>query len=85
MDFEKVWQSILAHAGDTFAIANGETFTYTAFPNYIICSRALTRNLSRKNFEKAYNTLGKVTPTEFNRTIQGSSYVKAILTDARIG
>ena len=82
-DFEAIWQAVLSHAGETFHIPSGP-FTYTAHGWYIISSRALTRKLTRSNFENACRIMNSVTPTVFSRTIIGSSYVKAILNDPRI-
>lgn len=81
--FEPIWQSILAHAGETFYISKGP-FTYTAHGSYIVSSRAASAKLSRGNFEKAYQSMNLLAPSEFSRKIIGSSYVKAILTDSRI-
>lgn len=82
-DFESIWQAILSHAGETFYIPKGP-FTYTAHGWYIISSRALSRKLTRSNFETALRIMDRVSPTAFNKTIIGSSYVKAILNDPRI-
>ncbi len=83
--FERIWQAILAHEGETFyTLGRRLEFTYQVFPDEIVCSRAKTWRLTKSNFEKAYECIDTVTATEFSKTIMGSSYVKAILKDSRI-
>jgi hypothetical protein len=83
MSFDAVWQNILIHADQKFQTATGLSFTYQAHNSYIKPSRA-NQNISRSDFEKAYELCPLQGPGQIAKLVRGSAYVYAILTDSRI-
>jgi hypothetical protein len=83
MPFDALWANIRAHAGQDFQTTTGLAFTYEAHEGYIKPSRA-NQNISRSDFEKAYELVPLRNPGQISKLVRGSAYVYAILTDPRI-
>jgi hypothetical protein len=83
MPFDELWNNIRAHAGEEFQTATGRPFTYEAHEGYIKPNRA-EQNISRSDFEKAYDLAPLQNPGQISKVVRGPSYVYAILTDPRI-
>jgi hypothetical protein len=83
MPFDSLWKNIRIHAGEEFQTLTGLPFTYEAHDGYIIPSRA-NQNISRSDFEKAYELVPLQSPGQIVKLVRGSAYVYAILTDPRI-
>lgn len=81
--FDAIWQRIVDAAGQQFKTASGLAFTFELKGNVLRTSRT-EYNLSRKQFEKAWELLPSATRSELNGLIRGPSYVIAILTDPRV-
>ncbi len=81
--FDSIWQKIVECQGLQFGTASGLTFTYQVTGLTVRPSRT-DYNLSRSNFEKAWDLLPSATRTQLNDIVRGPSYVVAILKDARI-
>lgn len=81
--FDEVWNNILFNEGNIFHTIKGLEFTYRINNNILIPSRT-DHNIPRSDIRKAYHMLPLGGPGEINHTIQGPSYVWAILNDARI-
>jgi hypothetical protein len=82
MEFDRVWQNIVDHAGKDFRQKTGRTFTYTLDGNAVRPSTT-NRRLPRSEFEKAYQRAPLSGPGRL-QDLQGPSYLWAILTDERI-
>ncbi|MCI5754266.1 MAG: hypothetical protein MR033_06595 [Clostridiales bacterium] len=84
MDFEKIWNNIVFHQGQTFYKISGQPFTYHADDSAIIPDCAKQR-LTKANFAKcAEDIVGSAGPGAFSNSVRGASYVWAILNDNRI-
>ncbi len=83
MPFDALWENIEAHAGEEFHTVTGLPFTYEAPEDYTTPSRA-KQNISRSDFEKAYELVPLRNPKQIVDLIRGPAYVYAMLTDARI-
>lgn len=83
MPFDALWRNIQAHAGQEFQTVTELAFTYEAHEGYIKPSRA-NQNISRSDFEKAYELVPLQSPGQIANIVRGSAYVYAILTDPRI-
>lgn len=87
MDFETVWKSIKEHEGEVFTTIRGLPFTYEVIDDdYLIIYREgkpIKAKLTSGNFYRAFQ-FDWESDTAFNKSIIGSSYVKAILYDDRI-
>ncbi len=82
--FDAIWQRIVAAAGQQFTTASGLPFTFAVNENALRPSRT-EYNLSRSEFEKAWQLLPSTTRSKLNnRAIRGPSYVIAILSDPRV-
>jgi hypothetical protein len=82
--FEAIWSKIIANAGKPFFTGGRHLeFSYKIRNDSIISSRAQTTLLTKDNFKNAYSIMNTVNPTEFNKKIVGSSYVKAILNEVK--
>jgi hypothetical protein len=82
-NFGPVWQRTVGSAGQGFKTVKGLPFTYEVNGQVVRVSRA-DQNLSRSEFEKAYNLMPLRRPGQINRIVRGPAYVYAILTDPRI-
>lgn len=74
---ENLWTKIKEHEGEIFQTVTGIEFTYVVRGNYIQTSRT-DRHLTKKNFENAFDAKPEKV-SDITNTIQGSSYVFAIL------
>ena len=84
MDFEKIWNHIVSHQGQTFYKIGGQPFTYLANDSAIIPNCAKQR-LTKANFAKcAEEIIGSAGPGAFSNSVRGASYVWSILNDDRI-
>ena len=83
-DFEIIWQRIVKFQGESFLKIKGGEFTYTVQGNEIFVSNPSNFALSKENFRNAYSELPVTKPSDFSKSIMGTSYVWGILTDARI-
>lgn len=82
-EFDRVWQKILNHEGDLFHTITGLDFVYRIQGDVLNTNR--TRyNLSKGNFQAAFDMMPLSSPGQMSRKIRGSSYVCAILNDPRI-
>lgn len=82
-NFDPVWQRIVNAAGQQFKTASGHPFTFKVKGNVLRSSRT-EYNLSRSQFEKAWELLSSATRSQLNKVVRGPSYVIAILTDPRV-
>ena len=80
--FEKVWNRIKAHEGETFTQIRGGEFTYEVSGNTVIPDRT-NRIFPRSNFEKAFDLVPLENTTQVQH-LQGPSYIYAIMMDDRI-
>jgi hypothetical protein len=80
--FTEVWNRIERHAGETFHQMRGGEFTYVIRSGSLVPDRT-NRQIPRSNFEKAFESvpLRDTTPLQ---SLQGPSYIFAVLMDARI-
>lgn len=89
MNISTVWNNILAHEGETFETATGLEFTYVVLDDKNIQpyrDGQIRWKLSKHVFEKALEFRRcDYSSKEFNNTIIGSSYVRGLLEDPRIG
>ena len=83
MPFDVLWRNIHHFAGEKFLTVTGLPFTYEAHESYVKPSRA-NQNISRSDFEKAYDLVPLQSPAQIAKLVRGSAYVFAILTDPRI-
>jgi hypothetical protein len=82
--FNDIWEVIIANEGKKFHTITGKEFTYKINGNTLETSRA-NRKLHKNGFETAFKMKHLSKPSDLNgTTVQGSSYVYAILTDNRI-
>ena len=87
MKIESIWNDILKHEGKVFQTARGIRFTYKVLNDLEIQPYVGDKSrwkLSKEVFNKALE-FPKLSGTEFNKKIIGSSYVAGILNDKRIG
>lgn len=78
-----VWSRVVQHQGEQFFTKLGLPFGYLVSGNMLIVNRT-DRQLSRSNFEKLLGRLPIAGPGDISNDVQGSSYVWAILHDARV-
>jgi hypothetical protein len=83
LNFNNIWNRIIANEGNLFHTINGKEFKYKINGSTLITNRT-SRHITQKNIEKAFNLLPLKGPGEINNTVQGPSYVWAILNDKRI-
>ena len=82
ISFDRVWQRIEAHAGETFRQIRGGEFTYEVRSGAVWPDRT-KRALPRSNFKQAFELVPLPSTTPLQR-LQGPSYLYAILMDQRI-
>ncbi len=81
--FEEVWTRILKRAGETFFTKTGIRFSYSVKGERLLLNRT-NYELSKRDFMKAYSQVPLKGPSGIASMVRGSSYVWAILHDARI-
>ena len=87
--FETVWQRIRACEGREFHTKKGEPFRYELRSQEVlrvIRNVEIERNLTKSNFARAFDQFmeGSITGPSGLDSVQGPSYVWAILQDERI-
>src|SRR5689334_23721137 len=83
IDFDVVWQRIVALQGDTFHQKTGKPFRYAISGGCVVPSTT-NRQLPRSQFARAYKRRPLQGPGQL-QDLQGPSYLFAILTDPRVG
>lgn len=78
MEFPELWEQIKAHEGQVFYTVRGKELCYTVQGNTIIPSRTRYQ-LSRADFEKAFQQMPLSGPGQISSLVRGSSYIYAIL------
>ena len=81
--FQEIWNRIMACEGDEFSTKTGLPFTYEVIGDVFRSSRT-DYNITRRNFETAYELVPFEGPGEVNNLIRGPAYVWAVLHDRRI-
>jgi hypothetical protein len=81
-DFANVWKRIERHAGQKFHQLRGGEFTYSIRSGCLVPDRT-NRQIPRSNFEKAFE-LVPLDGTTSLQSLQGPSYIYAVLMDERI-
>ena len=82
--FEEVWTRIQQHAGETFYLLGGMTFTYEVRADQLQPS-ASEHPIPRRDFERVY-AMGKI-PTQRalkSMGFAGAPFLFSILTDRRL-
>jgi len=82
-EFDKIWERIKKHEGETFFTITGLEFKYETHENSFYSSRA-KYHISKKDFLKAYNMFPLRGPGEISKIVRGPSYVWSVLNDKRI-
>ncbi len=83
-DFEKVWEKIQQHGGETFHLLGGMTFTYEIIEDKLQPC-ASERLIPRRDFERVH-ALGEI-PTQRALKSMGfadAPFIFSILTDPRL-
>jgi hypothetical protein len=83
VDFDTVWQRIVAHAGTQFFTKTGLPFTYSITGTNVVPDRT-GYPLHVSQFRVAYDQLPLRGPGDINTLVRGPAYVYAILADPRI-
>lgn len=83
---EEVWARIVKHKGAEFHTKTALPFTYEIQGNVFrpIRDHPINRKIPKSDFEKALKHVPCDGPGDMDRSIQGSSYVWAVLHDPRI-
>ncbi len=82
--FETVWSKIVALRGTEFHTGTRRLpFTYDVVGD-VLRPTGKNRNIPKSNFESVYQMPRIPRAGEINQTIQGASYVLAILADPRV-
>ena len=82
--FNDIWENIISNEGNKFYTITGIEFIYKITGNILETSRT-NRKIHKNCFETAFNISPLSKPSDLKKTsVQGSSYVYAILTDNRI-
>jgi hypothetical protein len=81
--FEDVWVRIQKRAGEAFFTKTGIRFTYRVEGEKVMLNR-INYSLSKGDLMKAYPRVPMKGPSEIASLVRGTSYVWAILHDARI-
>lgn len=79
MEFSELWEQIKEREGQVFSTVRGQELRYTVRGNTIIPSRTRCQ-LSRADFEKAFQLMPLSGPGQISNLVRGSSYIYAILT-----
>ena len=86
-EFERVWQSVVAHAGEKFSTSKGLLFRYVVAGHTVKIERdgrIVDQALATGEFRKAWQRWPVSGPGELNDVVRGPAYIFAILSDARI-
>ena len=83
MSFENSWSKILQNEGKNFKTITGLDFSYSIEGDILIPSRT-DYNISKSEFQKAFDMLPIKGPGEINNIVRGPAYVWAILNDSKI-
>lgn len=81
--FDAVWRRILASEGEQFETIRGLPFTYEITGDIFISSRT-QYNISRSDFDRAYEHVPSEGPGGISNLVRGSAYIWALLHDRRI-
>ncbi len=81
--FDKIWNRIIAHAGENFYTKTGLEFTYKINGDIFYPSRT-NYKIPKADFEKAYAYVPIDGPSVINYVVRGPAYVWAVLHDQRI-
>ena len=81
-DFDRVWERIVSHAGETFNLVRGAAFTYEVTKGQLIPDRT-RQQIPKSQFEKALELVPLRGPGEIQH-LRGPSFVYAILADPRV-
>lgn len=81
--FNQVWNLIISLAGRQFQTKLGLAFTYKVRAGTVFPSRTAYQ-ISRADFETAYELAPLNGPGKINMIVRGPSYVWAILHDQRV-
>ena len=81
--FSAVWNRVQGCVGQTFTTKKGLPFTYKMGGDILVPSRT-KYDLTRSEFEKAYQIVPFDGPGVINWRVRGPAYVWAILHDRRI-
>src|SRR5438067_2020057 len=81
-DIDTIWSRIEEHAGESFHQLRGAEFTYVVKGGCLTPNRT-NRNIPKSNFERALAFV-PLQDTTALRSLQGPSYIYAILMDRRI-
>jgi len=81
--FDEVWVRIRKRAGEAFFTKTGIRFTYGVEGERLMLNR-INYSLSKGDLMKAYPRVPMKGPSEIASLVRGSSYIWAILHDARI-
>jgi len=82
MNFDSLWDRVVAHAGKIFTQIHGGTFTYEVTNNQLVLDRT-NQTIPRRQLEEAF-LLEPLTNTTSIQHLRAPSYLFAILTDERI-
>ena len=82
IDFDAVWQRIVALEGETFRQKTGRPFRYRIAGTSVVPSTT-NRLLPRSQFARAFDRAPLQGPGQL-QDLQGPSYLFAILTDPRV-
>jgi hypothetical protein len=80
--FSEIWRRIEAHSGEVYHQIRGQEFVYSISGNCVIPNRT-NRQLPRSDFQKAFEMVPLKNTTAI-QSLQGPSYVFAMLMDRRI-
>jgi hypothetical protein len=80
--FSEVWERVESNAGHVFRLIRGGEFVYAVRGGCLIPDRT-DRLIPRSHFEKAFERV-PLTNTVCLQSLQGPSYVFAVLMDSRI-
>jgi hypothetical protein len=82
IDFDTIWNRILAHTGETFHQMRGGEFTYRVRGNSVIPDR-VNQVIPRAHFSEAFH-LVPLANTVSVQHLRGPAYIYAIMMDPRI-
>lgn len=81
--FVEIWKRIIAFENKEFKTISKLPFTYRINGNSLCPSRT-EYNISKSDFEKAFDLVPIDGPGKINKLVRGPAYVWAILQDERI-
>jgi hypothetical protein len=83
VDFQTIWNRIVACEGQQFYTKTNLPFTYKIVNNRVVPDRT-NYPLAKSEFEKAVQIVPLDGPGQISKIVRGPAYVYAILTDKRI-